>query len=88
MTCETNRNGLELMKWKFHLKIREKNGKEDNQIDNGRKNQCLNREREKPDNELSVKLSGTHTVNMTPNLTFEHKALRENPSVSQPLECA
>lgn len=36
-TCETSRNGLELMKWKFYLKIREKNGKEDNQIDNGRK---------------------------------------------------
>lgn len=38
MTCETSRKGLELMKWKFHLKIREKNVKEDNQIDNGRKN--------------------------------------------------
>lgn len=37
MTCETSRNELELMKWKFYLKIREKNGKEDNQIDNGRK---------------------------------------------------
>lgn len=41
MTCETNRNGLELMKWKFYLKIREKNGKEDNQIDNGRKKSVL-----------------------------------------------
>lgn len=38
MTCETNRNGLELMKWKLHLKIREKSGKEDNQIDNETKN--------------------------------------------------
>lgn len=46
-TCETSRNALDLMKWKFYLKIREKNGKEANQIDNGSK-KCLNREREKP----------------------------------------
>lgn len=53
MTCETSRNGLELMKWKFYLKIREKYVKEDNQIDNGRK-KYLNREREKPNRQKTL----------------------------------
>lgn len=80
MTCETSWNGLELMKWKFYLRIREKNGKKDNQTDNGRK-KCLNGEGDKPNKELSVKLFGTHTVNMKANLAFKHKTLKENPSI-------
>lgn len=47
MTSGTSQNGLELMKQKFHLKIREKNDREDNQLDKGNKN-CLNKVREKP----------------------------------------
>lgn len=41
ITCETSCNGLKLMKWKFYLRIREKNGKEDNQTDTGRKKSVL-----------------------------------------------
>lgn len=47
------------------------------------KKKCVfNRERKKPNKELSVKLFGTHTVNTTANLTFKQKTLGENPSIS------
>lgn len=66
------------MKQKLHLKIREKNDKEDNQLDRGSK-KSLNKVREKPEQIKNSQWSFLAYTQLTAKFIFKHKALPRNP---------